>query len=438
MTESRQDVDWQCDRSLVQSLDYLFTTGTASDVIFRIGDTKINAHKVILISRSSVFYSMLPHTHTDVWEVAVTDVSPDTFRCFLRYMYTDIILLTVDLATSVLPVARQYHMDHLVKKCTVYLQDQTLPFVYIEKTFTQGEKPFKVEQLNDCDEYTETNEMRQMDKTIKISTTEKQEKKRTELVCNMCGQISKFRKKYQAHMATHPDYHPHQCNVCEKTFSSTGHLKRHLKIHTEQKQHKCDICGKPFHDLDRMRRHRRIHSGEKPHMCDICGKKFSEAGNLRKHYMIHTNEKPFICEKCGKCYSVQYELKQHLKAHAREKPYKCDICRKGFDQPESLLSHSMEHIGKKLHKCDICGKFYSRESALKVHRRVHTGEKPYKCSECGKRFTNSGDKQRHLKIHTGEKPHICDICGKGFSDKKYLRTHTRTHKLVDTPVTGQG
>ncbi|XP_021359839.1 zinc finger protein 665-like [Mizuhopecten yessoensis] len=436
MDELGPPADWQCDLSLLQSLEHLYSTGIVSDVTFVVGDTRINGHTVILMARSSVFYTMLTQPHIKSLEVNVTDTDVDTFTVFLRYLYTDTITLTVDLATSMLPVARRYRVNHLSKKCETFLQAQTLHKVSSVDSSTQNEQHLQQNQLNK-DVHTNSETVKDVVTTVKISTTKGKSTHPSQFVCNICGKIYRFRKKYIAHMSMHPTYTRHQCNVCGNTFSSNGHLKRHLKIHTEQKQHKCDICDKHFHDLDRLKRHHRIHLGEKPHMCDICGKKFSEAGNLRKHHMIHTNVKPFICEKCGKGYSVQYELKQHLKAHAREKPYKCDICRKGFDQPETLLSHTVEHIGKKLNKCDICGKFYSRESALKVHRRVHTGEKPYKCPMCGKVFTNSGDRQRHIKIHTGDKPHKCNVCGKGFTDKKYLRTHTRTHRsLQTTPISG--
>ncbi|XP_060076712.1 zinc finger protein 28-like isoform X4 [Ylistrum balloti] len=117
--------DWQCEKSLLDCLEYLLSSGTASDVAFVVngGKEQILAHKTILVSRSSVFCSMLDDPTISKWEITLLDTQQHIFSLFVRYLYTDRIELTVDVATSILPLARQYSVNHLVRKCETFLKD---------------------------------------------------------------------------------------------------------------------------------------------------------------------------------------------------------------------------------------------------------------------------------------------------------------------------
>ncbi|XP_033726162.1 zinc finger protein 26-like isoform X2 [Pecten maximus] len=119
------DADWQSERSLLDCLYYLYTSGTASDVAFVVngGKEQILAHKTILVSRSSVFCAMLDDPTISKWEITLLDTQQHIFSLFLRYLYTDTIDLTVDLATSLLPLARQYCVNHLIRKCETFLKE---------------------------------------------------------------------------------------------------------------------------------------------------------------------------------------------------------------------------------------------------------------------------------------------------------------------------
>ncbi|XP_021342323.1 BTB/POZ domain-containing protein 6-like [Mizuhopecten yessoensis] len=123
-TVHAQGSSWQCDKSLVECLNHLFTSGIACDVTFLVGENKyrIPAHKTILISRSPVFYAMFEGNLAEKGEVSILDIEQEVFTMFLRYLYTDTIELTVNIATSVLSAARKYMVDRLVKKCETFLK----------------------------------------------------------------------------------------------------------------------------------------------------------------------------------------------------------------------------------------------------------------------------------------------------------------------------
>ncbi|XP_033726299.1 BTB/POZ domain-containing protein 6-like [Pecten maximus] len=123
--ENQSEQDWQIGKSLIQCLDYLFTSGLACDVTFLVGEEKekISAHKSILLSRSPVFFAMLEGDLAEKGFITVPDISSQAFSMFLRYLYTDEIKLTVDVVTPVLSAARKYMVDHLVTKCETFLKN---------------------------------------------------------------------------------------------------------------------------------------------------------------------------------------------------------------------------------------------------------------------------------------------------------------------------
>ncbi|XP_021355890.1 BTB/POZ domain-containing protein 6-like [Mizuhopecten yessoensis] len=123
MASSGTPTDWQSGKTLSQCMDHVFTSATASDVTFLVGEDqkKIPAHKLILISRSPVFYAMLEGPMAKKGEITIPDITEDVFQLFLRYLYTDTINLTEMNVVPVLNAARKYCVDILVTNCEDFL-----------------------------------------------------------------------------------------------------------------------------------------------------------------------------------------------------------------------------------------------------------------------------------------------------------------------------
>jgi speckle-type POZ protein len=90
-----------------------------SDVVIRIGDTDLPAHKVLLALRSPVFRAMFEHDTSEGNEniVNIVDFDLETIQEMLTYVYTGTVPNIGKVAASLLAVADKYDMPGLKKIC---------------------------------------------------------------------------------------------------------------------------------------------------------------------------------------------------------------------------------------------------------------------------------------------------------------------------------
>jgi hypothetical protein len=96
----------------------LFTSKMNADVVFRVQNTDIAAHKTILTARSPVFAAMFQHQTKDneSGEVDVPDVTPAAFNKLLQFIYTADCQLE-DSAEELLMAADKYDIQGLKQFC---------------------------------------------------------------------------------------------------------------------------------------------------------------------------------------------------------------------------------------------------------------------------------------------------------------------------------
>lgn len=83
----------------------------------------IPAHKHILVSRSPVFKAMLENDMTESRSgtIKISDVSYDTLRAFVDYLYTAEASLDNQMACNLLALGEKYQVKHLKTYCEKYL-----------------------------------------------------------------------------------------------------------------------------------------------------------------------------------------------------------------------------------------------------------------------------------------------------------------------------
>lgn len=107
--------DWTADfRSLLD-------TGLHSDVVLKIGDQDIKAHRAILAARSPVFKAMFEHDTLEKNnnEVVITDLTEESMTELLKFLYTgEVGDLNAQELLSLLVAADKYNLPKLKEQCS--------------------------------------------------------------------------------------------------------------------------------------------------------------------------------------------------------------------------------------------------------------------------------------------------------------------------------
>ena len=117
--------DWQAKEPTWKGrLAHLFYhSAVMSDITFKVGDERINAHKFVLASASSVFHAMFygPVAETRT-EIEIVDC-PDSkdFAEFLSFVYTENLSLTWNNLFPIAYLAKKYYIPSLTKECCKFL-----------------------------------------------------------------------------------------------------------------------------------------------------------------------------------------------------------------------------------------------------------------------------------------------------------------------------
>ena len=147
--------DWQSSKKTVlQRNAYMFNNELMSDVSFTCGESRriFHAHKYVLATSSAVFYAMF---YGDLAQkespIHMTDTREESFKEFLRFLYTDECKITAENATGVLYLAKKYLMSCLAEKCCKVLEANLAPgnvLVALEQAIRLDEKRLEAKCWN--------------------------------------------------------------------------------------------------------------------------------------------------------------------------------------------------------------------------------------------------------------------------------------------------
>ena len=112
----RQELSEEC---ITHHLGNLLNTGRMADITFTVGIEKFKAHKNILISRSPAFADMLEINGkiSPIKNLKIEDCEPAVFEVLLRFLYTDQMEETEEMAMKLMPIAKRYQVKLLLQKC---------------------------------------------------------------------------------------------------------------------------------------------------------------------------------------------------------------------------------------------------------------------------------------------------------------------------------
>lgn len=137
------DYAWQCNKDLNDCMKHVLSNGLFCDVTLLVGECEeeVHAHKLVLVSRSPVFYASFEGPLAEKGQLVIKDIDKETFELFLNYIYTDSITLTNENVTSILYCARKYCVDKLTLRCEIFMEkriDAENVFGIMEEAHTYG------------------------------------------------------------------------------------------------------------------------------------------------------------------------------------------------------------------------------------------------------------------------------------------------------------
>ena len=107
----------------VEQMDALLSSATDADITFVVGETRVHAHRIMLIARSDYFKTMLTSGFSEgqAHQIKIGDTTPEAFRAILRYLYTDELNFTDDLLVDVMRKAKEMQLERVynysVRRC---------------------------------------------------------------------------------------------------------------------------------------------------------------------------------------------------------------------------------------------------------------------------------------------------------------------------------
>ena len=152
---SKYHDDWQSSKKTVlQRNAYMFDNELMSDVSFTCGESHriFHAHKYVLATSSAVFFAMFyGEIPPKEFPIRIEDAEKESFKEFLRFLYTDICKITAENAIGVLYLAKKYLISSLAEKCCEFLEGSIKPenvFAVLEQAIQFDEKKLEDKSWN--------------------------------------------------------------------------------------------------------------------------------------------------------------------------------------------------------------------------------------------------------------------------------------------------
>ncbi|KAH0557882.1 hypothetical protein KQX54_012545 [Cotesia glomerata] len=97
----------------------LFKTKIGSDVVLIVNGRSFDAHKTVLMARSSVFSAMLISNMKEKKEnvINIPNINPEIFNSLLEFIYTDKVTNLDNIAEELIELADKYLLESLKMKC---------------------------------------------------------------------------------------------------------------------------------------------------------------------------------------------------------------------------------------------------------------------------------------------------------------------------------
>ncbi|CAH1797434.1 unnamed protein product, partial [Owenia fusiformis] len=158
--------------------------------------------------------------------------------------------------------------------------------------------------------------------------------------CTHCDTVCSTWLELIGHWKQHPFV---KCLICSKEFKDYKYLMSHrYYAHPVQRKKRssvlCNVCGKTYMTRGGYRTHYDLAHAEQKFKCDFCPKTFGSEVTKKRH-LADTHIKNMVCHTCGKLFTTRKRLKSHQTSHSSEKKFKCYICGNKFKYESAVYMH---------------------------------------------------------------------------------------------------
>lgn len=128
MSASRENFDFGESAQVIRH-EQLFLSENLSDIVFRVGGQLLHAHKVILSTASELFHVQFNEGVAGAMQynrenpIVIENITPETFKEVLRYIYCRQVDLTADNIVEIYSVSQKYLLNGLKSICKAFLMD---------------------------------------------------------------------------------------------------------------------------------------------------------------------------------------------------------------------------------------------------------------------------------------------------------------------------
>jgi hypothetical protein len=293
--------------------------------------------------------------------------------------------------------------DHYESQKVQKIEDDLNPIVVLEKldsqTLLKWQKPKKIKA--ESESFEKVSRLHRLYKDIYMERIE--QKKKTTLTCDECGEVFNNKALLKEHVYGHNYKHgtDYFCDLCDAEFFFKRSLQHHKRdVHCEKINFICDLCGNKYYSYPSITYHLTIvHMKIADFRCPICpSKSFKTRANLNRHdRLVHQKIMRFQCNICGKFFQTKEQVKVHEKCH--NDPVPCHICGKLVRNLNNHVKQVHETDRKAQQSCCVeCGKMvksYNIQFHIdRIHRKLPIPGKIYPCVQCSETFSRSDDLRR--------------------------------------------
>ena len=140
--ENISKIDSALESNIGKEFQSLFEKTIHSDIKFVVEGKEIDSHRIILSCRSQHFRDLFSKEHPN--PIVISNFKYEHFLLFLKYLYSDSIVLNVSYVKHIIELARAYDIKQLELVCKSMFEEIIIPSTSFNNDFKWVKQNFRL------------------------------------------------------------------------------------------------------------------------------------------------------------------------------------------------------------------------------------------------------------------------------------------------------